>query len=125
LKYRSDGKRSIKSSEQARRSTGIESGICSKYATGAQTDTIKMEIIKDIKIEWEGCTRAIIKSVDSDWQYVCDLQKKTSKKDEEGNFIYETLHSNIGFTDKTKPFDDLTDEEMDELLGKGDEFTPV
>ena len=82
-------------------------------------------ITKDFKPAWQGCKRAIIKSVDSDWQYVCDLQKKTSKKDEEGNFIYETLHSNIGFTDKTKPFDDLTDEEMDELLGKGDEFTPV
>jgi len=83
-----------------------------------------MEIIKDIKVEWKGCTRAIIKSVDSDWQYVCDLQKKTNKKDEEGNFIYETLHSNIGFTDKTKPFDELTDEEMDELLGNED-LTPI
>ena len=81
-------------------------------------------ITKDFKKAWQGCKRVIIKSVDSDWQYVCDLQKKTDKKDEEGNFIYETLHSNIGFTDKTKPFKDLTDEEMDELLRTGD-LTPA
>ena len=83
-----------------------------------------MEIIKDIKVEWKGCTRAIIKSVDSDWQYVCDLQRITESTDDLGKPIYETLHSNIGFTDKTKPFNNLTEDEMDELLGTGD-LTPA
>ena len=81
-------------------------------------------IIKDFEPAWQNCTRAIVKGVDSDWQYVCYLQKKTNEKDEDGNFIYETLHSNIGFTDATKPFDNLTDEEMDQLLGNED-LTPI
>ena len=65
-----------------------------------------MKIIKDILIPWQDCKRVIIKSIDSDGQYVCDLQKFMGED-------YETLHTDIGFTESNKPFEDLTQEEID------------
>jgi len=71
-----------------------------------------MRIIKDILEPWQDCKRVIIKSIDSDGQYVCDLQKFMGE-DADCEPIYETLHTNIGFTESNKPFEDLTQEEID------------
>lgn len=74
-----------------------------------------MNVIKDFEPAWQNCTRAIVKSIDSDGQYICDIQQLEGE-DTDGEPIYSTLHTNIGFTTETAPFE-LTQEEINDITG--------